>query len=120
MDKTNLFSVLLLLIFVYSCQKCPTTDQLQGTWTEVTSASDKSQLVFQGDRLFFFHNPSIDTFSYTLDTKHCILSLTLLKNSTGISSKGCTVQYHKTKKIMNVWGLFPPVSGSESVTNYKK
>ena len=121
MNKKNTSLLLLLLALVCSCQKCPTTDQLQGAWTEVTNAADKSKLIFQGDRLYFFHTPSIDTFSYTFDTKHCTLNLTLLKNSTptAISSKGCDVQYHKKNKIMNVWGLFPPVSGSESVTNYK-
>src|ERR1035437_10713174 len=102
MNKKTISSLLLLLALVFSCQKCPTNDVLQGTWTEVTSATDKSKLIFQGNYLFFFHTPSIDTFSYTLDTKHCILSLTLLKNSTNSGSKGCDIQYHKKKKIMKI------------------
>jgi hypothetical protein len=117
---TSLFLVLFAL--VCSCQKCPTNDQLQGTWNEVTSAADKSKLVFQGDRLYFFHIQIIDTFSYTFDTKHCTLGLTLLHNSVAVSSKGCDVQYHKSKKIMNVWNLFPPIAGTgnQSVNNYKQ
>jgi hypothetical protein len=122
MNKKIIFSIVLLPIMVYSCQKCPSNDVLQGTWLELTNAADKSKLIFQGNYLYFFHNnnTSIDTFSYSLDTKHSILDLTSLNKATINLSKGCDIQYHKRKKILNVWGLLPPVSGNQSVNNYKQ
>ena len=93
---------------------------MQGTWIEVTKSADVSKLIFQGnDRLYFFHTTIIDTFSYTLDRKHFTLYLTLI-NHPAVVETAHQIEYHKKGKIINVWGLFPPVSGLESVTNYQQ
>lgn len=116
-----IFPLLLLLAFICGCQKSPTHSQLIGTWTEINDETEKSKLIFfEGDSLYFFHNPDIDTLSFILDEKHNTLYLTFIHHpATGASTVTCT--YHKRKKILTLTGLFPPKNGNQQVTtNYRQ
>lgn len=119
MSKKNIFSFLLLLAFVSSCRKCPTTNELQGTWLEQVDTPDKSKLVFNGDHLYFFHTPSIDSFSYYLDKKKATLNVVPLK-SPGTAPVGYQINYHKGKKMLTVIGLFQTITGDPGETDYKQ
>jgi len=119
MNFKNIFFLLLFLAFVCSCRKCPTTDELQGTWIEQVDTPDKSKLIFQGDHLIFFHTPSIDSFSYYLDKKKATLNVIPVK-SPSTAPVGYQINYHKGKKMLTVIGLFQTVSGEPAETDYKK
>ena len=118
------------VILSASCKKCPTTDQLQGTWIEITSSADKSKLVFQGEnRMYFYHSATIslgfmtlpapvDTFEYSLDRKHFTMFLNF-PNRPSAGSISSEIEYHKKKKILNVSSLFPSINGNVSQTNYQ-
>lgn len=111
---------MLFLSLVWSCQKCPTPSQLTGTWIEENDVTAKSKLIFfEGDSLYFFHSTSIDTLTYTLDTKHNTIFLTFKRHlDLGISS--CSITYHKRKKILTMVGLLPANNGNATTTNYKQ
>ena len=120
MNNKNLVLLLLTLSLIWSCQKCPTVDQLQGSWIEIKDEPDKSKLIFEGsDRLYFFHSTSIDTLTYTLDKKHNTLFLTLT-NHPNIQTSSCNIVYHKRKKILTITGLLPQVNGHVTTTNYER
>jgi hypothetical protein len=119
MNKKNILILFVLSALIYSCRKCPTTNELQGTWIEQTDAPDKSKLIFQGDHFYFFHTPSIDSFSYYLDKKKATLNIIPIK-SPNTASVGYQVNYHKGKKMLTVMGLFQTLSGDQSVTDYKQ
>ena len=117
----NQFLFILLLILAYSCTKCPTVDQLQGTWYEESNNTVKTKLTFQGnDLMYYFHDPKIDTLSYSLDSKHKTIFLTFNHNPNNITATGYTIEYHKRKKVLTITGLLPQVLGRASITNYKQ
>jgi hypothetical protein len=121
MNKKILSSLLLLLALAYSCAKCPTSDELQGTWLEQSDNPTKTKLIFQGNNLlYYFHPPAIDTLSYTLDKKHNTMFLTFYRNPNNITPTGYTTVYHKRKKVLTITGLLPDVLGRPSVVNYKQ
>lgn len=112
---------LLLISLAYSCTKCPTVDQLQGTWYEEDYTTSKTKLVFQGnDLMYYFNPPEIDTLSYTLDTKHKTIFLTLYRNPSNLTATGYTIEYHKRKKVLTITGLRPDVGGRKAITNYQQ
>lgn len=116
--KQYFLSILLILSIAYACRKCPTQDELQGTWTEQGNSAP-SKLTFNGDTCFFLHTSILDTFSYTLDKKHADLRLTHINHpEQGTNTYG--LAWHKKKAILTVIGLFPAPSGEVTETNYKK
>jgi hypothetical protein len=120
MCKKGLLFLLLSLALIWSCQKCPTQDQLTGSWLEIKDGSDKSKLIFEGgDHLYFFHATTIDTLTYTLDRKHSTLFLVSPKIPNAITVS-CQIEYHKRKKILTISGLLPAVNGNVTITNYKR
>jgi len=120
MNKINRWSFLLVIVLVYSCAKCPTVDQLQGTWYEQSDNPTKTKLIFQGNIMYYFHPPAIDTLSYTLDSKHKTIFLTFYRNPNNFTPTGYTIEYHKRKKVLTITGLLPDVLGRASITNYKQ
>lgn len=104
-----------LLVFAYSCRKCPSEDQLQGTWIE--QGGNDSKLIFSGDTFYFIHLPAIDSLTYTLDSKHLTMWTAPLKGGT-TGGKSYQLDYHKKKKILAVMGLFP--SAFQTSKNYYK
>ena len=116
MNKRNLAYLLFLLTLVSSCTKGPDPDLLQGTWME--QEGEDSKLIFEGDLFYFFHEPEIDSMTFTLDDKHTLMWTAPLDSSTGGNSY--EIEYHKRKKILVVMGLFPSAFGHKSKNYYKK
>ncbi len=110
----------LLLALIYSCAKCPTEDQLQGTWNEQTNNIPKTKLIFKGNILIFFHDPHIDTLSYTLDKKHKTIYMTVYPNPTKVTPSGYTIEYHRRKKILTIQGFLPNPTGSTPIAYYEQ
>lgn len=116
MRKNAIYCLLIFAVFISSCVKSPTEDLLQGTWIE--QEGQNSKLVFRDDTLFFFHEPDIDSLSYSLDEKHAIMWTAPLDSSSGGHSY--QVEWHKRKEILVVIGLFPSQIGSKSKNYFKK
>ena len=119
MKKLFIPLLVLSLAVFFSCRKCPTMDELQGTWTEQTDGADKSKLVFEGSHFYFYHALVIDSFSYYLERKKATMHVIPLNNPTA-ATVGYQVTYHKGKKTLTVLGLFTTISGDASETNYKQ
>ena len=122
MSKITIVAVALFLALtlVYSCTKCPTSDQLQGTWYEQTDNATKTKLIFQGNLMIYFHSPKIDTLSYSLDSKHKTIYMTVYPNPTKVTPMGYTIEYHKRKKVLTITGFLPNSSGSTPIAYYKQ
>ena len=121
MNKNIIYSFLLLLALACACAKCPTTDELQGTWFEQSDNAVKTKLVFQGDNLmYYFHPPYLDTLTYSLDRKHNTIFLNLFRNVNNATPTGYEIEYHKRKKVLTITGLLPDVLGRKSITNYQQ
>jgi hypothetical protein len=112
-----LVSFVLIGALLFSCRKCPTSDELQGTWIE--QEGNYSKLVFSNDTMYFTHAAFIDTVTYTVDRKHAVLWTKPINNP---SSGGYSYQlaWHKRKEILTVVGLFPSIGGDVSESNFKK
>lgn len=116
MNKYQIMCLLFLAVLVGSCRKSPTDDLLQGTWIE--QDGEHSKLNFKGDTLYFFHEPEIDTLTYTLDSKHSEIWTLPLNSTTG--GRSYQLEWHKKKKILVVLGLFPSAFGNASKNYFKK
>jgi hypothetical protein len=116
MNKIYICSFLLLIVFEFSCRKCPTTDELQGTWKE--EGGNNSKLTFNGDLFFVSYSGVVDSSHYTLDRKHFVIWTTPLNSTSG--GKSYQLDYHKRKGILTVMGLFPVAFGEVSKSYYKK
>jgi len=116
MKNRNIFSVLLFTIVFSACVKSPTPEILEGTWLEEDGLNSK--LIFDGDLFYFFHDPVIDTLTYSLDEKHSLMWIVPLDSSSGGSSH--PLEWHKRKKILVIMGLFPSTFGNKSKSYYKK
>lgn len=120
-NRKHLIFFLVFISLIYSCAKCPTVDQLQGTWYEQTDNAVQTKLIFQGNSLmYYFHPPAIDTLSYSLDTKHKTIFLNFYRNPNNIGPTGYTIEYHKRKKIMTITGLTKDGFGNPMVQSYKQ
>jgi hypothetical protein len=104
------------LCLTWSCRKGPTDDLLQGIWKEQDGG--QSKLIFNGDTLFVFHEPEIDTTIYALDEKHGTIWSVPMDSSSG--GKSYQVEWHKRKKILVVLGLFPSGLGNVSKSYFRK
>ena len=120
MSIKNIVPLLFFLSLLWACQKAPSPEILRGTWNEQTDETDKTKIIFfEGDSMYFFHGTSIDTLSYTLDSKHKEMFLTFIHNP-GLGSSSCSVTYHKRKKILTFVGLLPPVGSQPTTSHYKQ
>jgi hypothetical protein len=116
MRRLVIFFLAFSFVLVNSCRKCPSEEQLQGTWIE--QGGNDSKLIFSGDTFYFIHLPAIDSLSYTLDSKHLTIRTAPLKNTT-TAGRSYQLDYHKKKKILTVMGLFPSAF-EVSKSYYKK
>jgi hypothetical protein len=117
MNKKNILCLFFLLAFLASCRKCPTHDELQGTWKE--DGANGRKMIFSGDILYYFHDTTTDTLTYTLDKKHVTLWTTPLRNPSS-GGNSYSMAYHKRKNILTIMGLYAVAFGEVSETNFKK
>jgi hypothetical protein len=116
MSKKNILYLFFLLVFISACRKCPTVDDLQGTWKE--DGSKGSKLIFSGDILYYFHDASIDTLTYTIDKKHVTIWTSPVNDPA--TSNSYQMAYHKRKNILTILGLYPVAFGEVSESNFIK
>lgn len=113
---TILAAALLLTSLLVSCRKqaFPKTDDLAGSWTEITENPAKTSLHFvSGDLLYMTHNSgTTDTLTYRLDKKEKRIYLKLA-NYPGTGESYFRICLNKKSDILSIWGLYQAIPEAE-------
>ncbi len=108
---------LLILISLIGCKKenFPKSEDLIGSWIEVTDNSFKHELIFETEKVYFVKSTQTDTLTYVLDKKE---ELIFLSSSSAESSH--KILLNKKEGLLTVWGLFPSIPEKVSETVFKQ
>ena len=114
-----LIITMMLTLTLASCskEKFPDKNDIIGSWVEITSNSNKTQLTFKDNGIAYLTkvNQPVDTFNYSLnDTKE------LLNFSNDAGESNHNIELNKKTDEITIWNLFSSIPENTSETTFEK